>query len=93
MKRIGYFLTVGALAAAMLAGCSTSNQKAEETTAAPTQTESAASAESKEEAESTAEEAKGDVSGEYSVAKTDHRPQGKIGTDPGCHEYFLYHDH
>jgi len=37
MKRIGYFLTVGALAAAMLAGCSTSNQKAEETTAAPTQ--------------------------------------------------------
>ena len=29
MKRIGYFLTVGALAAAMLAGCSTSNQKAE----------------------------------------------------------------
>ena len=40
MKRIGYFLTVGALAAAMLAGCSTSNQKAEETTAAETEAES-----------------------------------------------------
>ena len=26
MKRIGYFLTVGALAAAMLAGCSTSTK-------------------------------------------------------------------
>ena len=83
MKRIGYFLTVGALAAAMLAGCSTSNQKAEETTAAPTQTESAASAESKEEAESTAEEVKGDVSGEYSVKPrqiTDHKV--KLGLIP-----------
>ena len=78
----------------MLAGCSTSNQKAEETTAAPTQTESAASAESKEEAESTAEEAKrGCFRRVQCKAKTDHRPQGKIGTDPGCHEYFLYHDH
>ena len=60
MKRIGYFLTVGALAAAMLAGCSTSNQKAEETTAAPAQTESAAPAESKAEEESASEEATGD---------------------------------
>ena len=83
MKRIGYFLTVGALAAAMLAGCSTSNQKAEETTAAPSQTESAAPAESKAEEESASEEATGEASGEYSVKPrqiTDHKV--KLGLIP-----------
>ena len=83
MKRIAYFLTVGALAAAMLAGCSTSNQKTEETTAAPAQAESAAPAESKAETESTSEEAKGEASGEYTVKPrqiTDHKV--KLGLIP-----------
>ncbi len=55
MKRMACFVTAMALAASMLAGCSTSNQQAAETTAAQAEATQAASQEASEEGEAQAE--------------------------------------
>ncbi len=55
MKRMACFVTAMALAASMLAGCSTSNQQAAETTAAQAEATQAASQEASEEGAAQAE--------------------------------------
>ena len=84
MKRMACFVTAMALAASMLAGCSTSNQQAAETTAAQAEATQAASQEASEEGEAQAEageEPAADEGGDSAAAGEEYMVKPRQITD------------
>ena len=84
MKRMACFVTAMALAASMLAGCSTSNQQAAETTAAQAEATQAASQEASEEGaaqEESGEEPAADEGGDSAAAGEEYMVKPRQITD------------